>query len=205
MNELNILDFILMGFTLFGMIKGFRIGLIQSIVSFVGWFIALIVGSRLAPVIAPKFVNVVDSEILQLALGFLAVALCILAVLQVIVWIVKKMLETLKLSFLDKFAGGILGAFKHILIILVVLNFMFPVFSKMPFWQKSVLAPELLPYAPLAKTVIDKTKASMGDGLQTLNKNIDNTIKENPNTENPSMKENSQKNDVKQLKNSNTQ
>ncbi len=179
MNELNILDFILIGFTLMGMIKGFRIGFIQSIVSFVGWFIALIVGSRLAPVVALNFVGVVDSEVLQLALGFLTVALCILALLQLIVWIVKKMLETLKLSFLDKLAGGVLGTFKHVLIILVVLNFMFPVFSKIPFWQKSVLVPELLPYAPLAKTVINTTKASMGDGLQTLNENIDKNIESN--------------------------
>ncbi len=79
MNELNMLDFILIGFTLLGMIKGFKVGLIQSVVSFVGWFIALIVGSHLAPIIAPKFVGIVDSEILQLALGFLTVALFILA------------------------------------------------------------------------------------------------------------------------------
>ncbi len=80
------------------------------------------------------------------------------------------MLETLKLSFLDKIGGGVLGTFKHVLIILVVLNFMFPIFAKMPFWQKSALAPELLQY---------ETKESMGDSLQTLNKNIDDNIKEN--------------------------
>ncbi len=200
MNELNILDFILIGFTLLGMIKGFKIGLIQSIVSFIGWAIALLVGSRLAPVLAPKFVGVVDSEVLQLALGFLTVAFCIIALLQVIVWVMKKMLESLKLSFLDKFAGGILGTFKHILIILVVLNFMVPVFSKMPFWQKSVLVPELLPYAPLAKTVIEQTKTTMGDTLQTINDNIDENIDEGntKNTEkNENIEENPQQDDVK--------
>ncbi len=186
MNELNILDFIIMGFALFGMIKGFKVGLIQSVVSFVGWFVALIVGSRLAPIVAPKFVGVVDSTTLQLALGFLTVALFILAILQLIVWLMKKMLESLKLSFLDKLGGGVLGTLKHILIILVVLNFLFPVFSKMPFWQKSALAPELLPYAPLASKIIDTTKASMGSGLQSLNNNIDNNI-------NNDMNENSQK------------
>ncbi len=180
MNELNILDFILIGFTLLGMIKGFKIGLIQSVVGLVGWFIALLVGSRLAPVVAPHFVGVVDSQVLQLSLGFLTVALCIVAVLQFIVWIMKKMLETLKLSFLDKVAGGVLGTVKQVLIILVVLNFMFPVFSKMPFWQTSVLAPELLPYAPLAEKVITKTKEGMGSGLQALNENIDENLTKNP-------------------------
>ncbi|MBS9779157.1 MAG: CvpA family protein [Moraxellaceae bacterium] len=179
MNELNMLDFMLMGFTIFGMIKGFKVGFIQSVVSFVGWFIALIVGSHLAPIFAPKFVEIVDSSILQSALGFLTAVLGILALLQVVVWLMKKMLVTLKLGFLDKFAGGILGGLKHILIILVVLNFMFPIFSKLPFWQTSKLAPELLPYAPLADKLIDTTKTSMGNSLQTLNKNIDDNIKEN--------------------------
>ncbi len=165
MNELNVLDFILIAFTLFGMIKGFRIGLIQSVVGLLGWFVALILGSRLAPVFAPHFVGVVDSEVLQLALGFLTVALLVLALLQVIAMVLKKLLETLKLSILDKMAGGVLGTFKNVLIILVVLNFAFPLLAKIPTWQTSVLAPELLPYAPLAKDMIEKT---MGDAWQQV-------------------------------------
>ncbi len=119
MNELSVLDFIIIAFTLFGMVKGFRIGLIQSVVGLVGW----------------------------LAL------------------IVKKLLESLKLSFLDKMAGGALGSGKNVLIILVVLNFSFPILAKMPVWQNSMLAPELLPYAPLAKELIQKT---MGDAWQQV-------------------------------------
>ncbi len=165
MNELSVLDFIIIAFTLFGMVKGFRIGLIQSVVGLVGWLLALLLGSRLAHVLAPFFVDIVKSPVLQLALAFLAVALVVLTGLHVVALIVKKLLESLKLSFLDKMAGGALGSGKNVLIILVVLNFSFPILAKMPVWQNSMLAPELLPYAPLAKELIQKT---MGDAWQQV-------------------------------------
>ena len=60
-------------------------------------------------------------------------------------------LKTLNLSVLDKVAGGVLGAAKNTLMVLVVLSISAPLLVQLPQWQTSVLAPELMPYAPMGK------------------------------------------------------
>jgi membrane protein required for colicin V production len=116
-----------------------------------GWFVALIVATRLATSIAPQLSSLVANPVLQTALAFLIVVIVILAIMHLLAFIFSSALKTLNLSVLDKMAGGVLGAAKNTLMVLVVLSISAPLLVQLPQWQTSVLAPELMPYAPMGK------------------------------------------------------
>jgi len=145
------LDIIIAIVVLIGLWRGFQAGLIKTAVGLMGWFVALIVATRLATSIAPQLSSLVANPVLQTALAFLIVVIVILAIMHLLAFIFSSALKTLNLSVLDKMAGGVLGAAKNILMVLVVLSISAPLLVQLPQWQTSVLAPELMPYAPMGK------------------------------------------------------
>ncbi|WP_299330459.1 CvpA family protein [uncultured Psychrobacter sp.] len=145
------LDIIIAIVVLIGLWRGFQAGLIKTAVGLMGWFVALIVATRLATSIAPQLSSLVANPVLQTALAFLIVVIVILAIMHLLAFIFSSALKTLNLSVLDKVAGGVLGAAKNILMVLVVLSISAPLLVQLPQWQTSVLAPELMPYAPMGK------------------------------------------------------
>ncbi|WP_350558460.1 CvpA family protein [Psychrobacter sp. CAL346-MNA-CIBAN-0220] len=147
------LDIVIAVVVLIGLWRGFQVGLIKTAVGLVGWFIALIAATRLASSVAPQLSGLVQNPVLQVALAFLLVVIVILAIMHLVALVFSGVLKTLRLGLVDKMAGGVLGAAKNVLIVLVVLSVSAPLLVQMPQWQTSVLAPELLPYAPIAKTL----------------------------------------------------
>ncbi|BBI68223.1 hypothetical protein PKHYL_24140 [Psychrobacter sp. KH172YL61] len=65
----------------------------------------------------------------------------ILAVMHLVAFVFSGVLKTLRLGVVDKMAGGVLGAAKNVLMVLVVLSVTAPLLVQMPQWQTSVLAP----------------------------------------------------------------
>lgn len=145
------LDIVIAIVVLIGLWRGFQAGLIKTAVGLMGWFVALIVATRLATSIAPQLSSLVANPVLQTALAFLIVVIVILAIMHLLAFIFSSALKTLNLSVLDKMAGGVLGAAKNTLMVLVVLSISAPLLVQLPQWQTSVLAPELMPYAPMGK------------------------------------------------------
>lgn len=148
------LDIVIAIVVLIGLWRGFQVGLIKTAVGLVGWFIALIVATQLASVIAPQLAAIVQNPVLQMASAFLLVVIVVLAIMHVVAFVFSGVLKTLRLGVVDKMAGGVLGAAKNVLMILVILSVSAPLLVQLPQWQTSVLAPELLPYAPMAKTLV---------------------------------------------------
>ncbi|MBP2281168.1 membrane protein required for colicin V production [Psychrobacter sp. PL19] len=147
------LDIVIAFIVLIGLWRGFQVGLVKTAFGLIGWFIALVAATRLASAIAPQLSGFVQSSVLQMAMAFLLVVIVILAIMHLVGFVFSGVLKTLRLGVVDKMAGGVLGAAKNILIVLVVLSVSAPLLVQMPQWQTSVLAPELLPYAPMAKTL----------------------------------------------------
>ncbi len=145
------LDIMIAVIVLIGLWRGFQVGLIKTAVGLVGWFIALIAATRLASSIAPQLSSIVENPVLQMALAFLSVVIVILAVMHLLAFIFASALKTLNLGVVDKMAGGVLGAAKNVLMVLVVLSISAPLLVQLPQWQTSVLAPELMTYAPMGK------------------------------------------------------
>ncbi|HSP86478.1 MAG TPA: CvpA family protein [Psychrobacter sp.] len=148
------LDIVIAVVVLVGLWRGFQVGLIKTAVGLVGWFIALIAASRLAASVAPQLSGIIQNPVLQMAGAFLLVVIAILAIMHLVAFVFSGVLKTLRLGVLDKMAGGILGAAKNVLMVLVILSISAPLLVQMPQWQTSVLAPELLPYAPVGKALV---------------------------------------------------
>ena len=147
------LDIVIAIVVLIGLWRGFQVGLIKTAVGLAGWFIALIAATRLANSVAPQLSGLTENPVLQMAMAFLVVVIVVLAIMHLIAFVFSGVLKTLRLGVLDKMAGGVLGAAKNVLVILVILSISGPLLVQMPQWQTSVLAPELLPYAPMAKVL----------------------------------------------------
>ena len=147
------LDIMIAVVVLIGLWRGFQVGLIKTAVGMVGWFIALIAGTQLASSIAPAMSGFTENPVLQMAFAFIAVVIVVLAAMHLAAALSSGIVKTLRLGVLDKMAGGVLGAAKNTLIILVIMSVSAPLMMQMPQWQTSVIAPELLPYAPMAKTL----------------------------------------------------
>lgn len=148
---MGLLDIIIAVIVLAGLWRGFKAGFVRSSISLVGWFIALLAATRLADDVAPYLSNFISSPVLQVGAGFLVVVLLVLLVIQIITLLVSSIVKSLKLGFVDQLAGGVLGAAKNILVILVMLSISAPVIINTSLWQSSVIAPELLPFAPFAQ------------------------------------------------------
>lgn len=148
---MGFLDIIIAVIVLAGLWRGFNVGFIRSSISLVGWFIALLAATRLADDVAPYLANYVSSPVLQMGAGFLVIVLMVLIVIQLLTVLVSGIVKGLKLGLIDQLAGGVLGAAKNVLVVLVMLSVSAPVIINTSLWQSSVIAPELLPYAPFAK------------------------------------------------------
>lgn len=173
MEQLGILDFIIATFVIFGMWSGYQAGLIQSLVSFFGWFVALAAGTRLASVFAPVFSAITESEVLQIALGFLLVVLLVVVIIQITAFILKKLLHSLNMTLLDRITGAVFAVARNVLVVLVLMSVFAPVLVTTSLFKSSVLAGELLPYAPIAETL---SKKMLSDAWQQLNHSNANEV-----------------------------
>lgn len=162
---MSILDIIIALVVLGSLWRGFRAGAMKTALALLSWLIALVTASKMAHSAQPLVVSVTDNPVLQLALAFLLVSLLVLVFLQLLVYVSSKALKALKLDLLDKIAGGVLGAGVGLLKVLVVLSLTAPILSHFAVWERSLLAQNLLPLAPMAKTLLAK---SAGEVWQVL-------------------------------------
>src|SRR5690606_30347823 len=123
-------------------------------VGLVGWFIALIAATRLAGSVAPQLSSMVENPVLQMAMAFLVIVIAILAIMHLVAFVFSGVLKTLRLGILDKVAGGVPWGDTNVLKVLLVRWLMLSILVQMPQWETSVLAPELLPYAPMGKELV---------------------------------------------------
>ncbi len=164
---MGILDLIIAFFILIGLWRGYKTGFVRSLISLVGWFVALVAATRLADDVAPQLVHVVSSPVLQMGLGFLVVVLIVMVAIQLLGSMTTSLLEGMRLGLLNQMAGAVLGAAKSILVVLILLSVLAPLLVRLPLWQSSVLAPELMPYAPFGKQFATKV---LGDAWHQIDR-----------------------------------
>lgn len=150
------LDIIITAVVFLGLWRGFRAGVIKTLAVLVSWLLALIIASNLADEFAYLFAGMSDDRVIQIAMAFLVVMLAVVVIVQLLASALTKTVSVLKLGFLDRVAGGVLGAGVGVLKVLIVLSVIAPML-KLSSVQNSVLVPALLPYAPVAKTLLAKT------------------------------------------------
>ncbi|MEC7120122.1 MAG: CvpA family protein [Pseudomonadota bacterium] len=150
---MNTLDILILLVVVLSIWRGFQLGLIRSVVSVVGWFVALYVGTHFAKPMSPFFVDWVSTPALQTAVAFVVLVLGVFVLARVVAALLVSMMQALALRPVERLAGAVFGALKGGLIVLVLVSVLAPWLKTAAWWQQSHLVPELMPYAPLAMQV----------------------------------------------------
>lgn len=160
------IDISIMMMVVISMWRGFSAGFIKTAVSLVSWLFAFIVASRMTKLVAPMLVGIIDDSVLQMATAFLAIVFVVMMAMQLITLSLSGLFKVLKLGFLDRILGGILGAVIGVLKVLIILSIMSLLLTYLPNWQSSILAQNLLPFAPVAMQLLQE---ALGETWQQIN------------------------------------
>ena len=120
MQTLESLDWILLAVLGFSMLLGLMRGIVQEVLSLVGWVAAFYLAQYYAPSMAQWLPMQGSSEILRFAAGFVVVFVGVLIAQALITSVIKKMLSVVGLGLLDRLLGSLFGALRGIVILLAV-------------------------------------------------------------------------------------
>lgn len=129
---------------------GLQRGLIRSLTSLIGWLLALVLGSRFAADVAPGFSVLSHDPVVQKIAAFATIAGLVLVVTAMVGNVLRRLLKALRLGLTEQAAGGIFGAAKGSLILMIGIQLLGPWVAESPYWQKSRMVSLLSPYAPMA-------------------------------------------------------
>jgi len=146
---------------------GLQRGLIRSLSSLIGWLLALVLGSRFAPVLAPKFSVLTQDPVVQKIAAFAAIAALVLFVSAIIGNLLRRMLKALRLGLTEQAAGGVFGAAKGSLILMIAIQLLGPWMAESPYWQKSKMVSWLSPYAPMAVEMSEHVAGHVWDEVKS--------------------------------------
>lgn len=169
---MTVIDGVILFILAIGLMRGFMAGAIKTVMSLVGWILALVIASKLSGDLSVLFAPMVDARIWQITLAFMMVALVVLTVTHLVTYVLSKTVKFLKLGLLDRWFGGMFGVAKSGVKILILMGVTAPVLPHLPNANSSPLLQALLPFAPVAKEVagevFDEVWQEVENPYQTL-------------------------------------
>ena len=114
---MNYLDIIIAVPLLYGLIKGFSIGLVKEVTSLLSFLIGVYVAINFSEYLEPKFMNIMDGyqefvPVLAFGVLFLVSVLCIKG----IGFLLDKLTKALALGIFSRLLGGVFGFLKVVVI-----------------------------------------------------------------------------------------
>jgi membrane protein required for colicin V production len=112
------MDWVLMAVLCLSMVLGFWHGLVQEVLSLVGWVAAFYLAQMYAPLAAAWLPMEGSSQMLRYASGFVVVFISVLIASTFVSWLVKKMVSAVGLGALDRLLGALFGILRGMVILL---------------------------------------------------------------------------------------
>jgi membrane protein required for colicin V production len=143
---MNTLDYIIIGFLLFLVIRGIFRGFIREIFSLAGVILGVWLGNHYQPWLTDILKRYLPLPQYLPLFSFILLFIAVLIICNLLGWSLKLLVKNALVGWLDKCGGVVLALLKGLLLcslILVILTFFFPV-EKTQFISKSVLAPRIL-------------------------------------------------------------
>ena len=112
------MDWVLMAVLCLSMVLGFWHGLVQEVLSLVGWVAAFYLAQMYAPLAAAWLPMESSSQMLRYASGFVVVFISVLIASTFVSWLVKKMVSAVGLGALDRLLGALFGILRGMVILL---------------------------------------------------------------------------------------
>lgn len=146
---MNIIDIVIIILLVMSNLNGIRQGLIKALTGLIGWFLALLLAIRFSPKVQPLMVQYTTDPMMQKIAAFASIIVVVIILAWFAGQLLHKMLEKIKLSWLNRLAGGGFGLAKSVIIILVLMHGLAPWFSHAKIWQNSKMVDLLMPYSAM--------------------------------------------------------
>ncbi|MEX2569149.1 MAG: CvpA family protein [Cyclobacteriaceae bacterium] len=175
MSTVDIVILILLGI---GGFSGYRQGLFIGLLSIVAFFIGIILAFRFMHWGAELLSEKVESLTFMLPfIAFILIFLVVTITIRILAFLVKKALDLTILGTFDSFAGGILGIFKWVIMISLLIwvgqSFEFNIPEE--FLANSVIYPLIVPVAPTLVSVLDNYTPIIDATIATIKELVNNT------------------------------
>ena len=155
MLNLTAVDWILLAVLALSALLGIWRGLVQEVLSLVGWVAAFYVSQIYAPQAAAWLPMEGSSQMLRYAAGFVVVFVAVLVATVLVSWLIKHMVSAVGLGPLDRLLGGAFGLLRGLVILLAatVVVGMTPLRDSQA-WQQAQGAPWLQQFLHVLKPVL---------------------------------------------------
>ncbi len=160
---LSTLDVVLLVFLAWQAWRGFRLGLINSLIKLVGWGLALWLGSALARQVAPTLSGWVADPAGQRLLAFVLVAGLVLLMLVGVGLLLRRVVQAMALGPAERVLGGLFGLAKGGVVVLLLVAMLERWVSDSGLWQRSQVIAVLSPWAP---SVLGTSRQVVGQAWQ---------------------------------------
>ena len=120
MQTLSAVDWILLAVLGLSLLLGMWRGIIQEVLSLVGWVAAFYVSQMYAPMAAAWLPMEGSSQMLRYAAGFVVVFVAVLVGTALVSWVIKKLVSAVGLGSLDRLLGSLFGLMRGVVILLAV-------------------------------------------------------------------------------------
>ena len=137
-------DYALLGMTLVSVLFAFWRGLIREVVSLLAWLVALWVAARFSTDAVEWMPSAITSPPGRYLAAFVCLFIGTIIVLELLGWLVAKLLRAVGLGFMDRLLGALFGLARAALIawVLTLLGGL-TTLPQRDWWRDAVLAPPL--------------------------------------------------------------
>lgn len=137
-------DYTIIGIVVVSMVVSLFRGFIREVFSVLVWLAAVYAALQAAGPLAVRLENVIEVPSVRVIIAFVGVFLVVLAVGGLINYLLGKLVEGTGLSGSDRLFGALFGAVRGLAIVLAaVIIAAFTPFIDDPWWQQSMLLPEM--------------------------------------------------------------
>jgi membrane protein required for colicin V production len=123
MQALSAVDWILLAVLGLSLLLGMWRGIVQEVLSLVGWVAAFYVSQMYAPMAAAWLPMDGSSQMLRYAAGFVVVFVAVLVGTVLVSALIKKLISAVGLGPLDRLLGSLFGLMRGVVILLAVTVF----------------------------------------------------------------------------------
>lgn len=153
---MNWIDTSIIVITSLSCVFGLWRGLVKEVLSLVTWIAALLMAKGYSELFAEILAGVIDNNSIRLMAAFAIIFIAVMMLGTFINFLMSKLLVVTGLKLTDRLLGGIFGAARGMLIVLVGLFFSGIVFSESEEWQESIIIPHGL-------TMLEWSRVFIGD------------------------------------------
>jgi membrane protein required for colicin V production len=123
MQMLSAVDWILLAVLCLSLLLGLWRGIVQELLSLVGWVAAFYLSQMYAPLAVTWLPMEGSSQMLRYAAGFVLMFVAVLVGTAMVSWLIKKLISAVGLGPLDRLLGSFFGLMRGVVILLTVTVF----------------------------------------------------------------------------------